>query len=248
MSAEPGGPRPLLGIVGGMGPLASAELVDTIYRCHLREPEQLSPALVLYSDPSIPDRTRALAAGREDELAGRLTAAIGAVVAAGAERVVIACVTAHRVLSRVPTPLRSRVISLVDLALEAVIVDPRPRLLLATDGTRSSGVFEAHPLWIEASASLVTPQVGDQRALHERLYRLKARAPAEELADWLDSLVAAYRVEGFLFGCTELHLLQPVLERRPAAWTAGVVDPLRLVAERLPELMSEEPGSLRRDG
>lgn len=237
MGSETG--PPLLGIVGGMGPLASAELVRTVYRLHVREPEQLAPGLVLYSDPSIPDRTEAIAAGREDELAGRLGAAVEAALAAGARRVVIACVTIHRVLPRLPPRMRGRVISLVDLALDAVIADSRPRLLLATRGTRSSGVFEAHPRWAEAAASLVTPEPGDQGALHDRLYRLKAQAPAEELADWLDTLAAAYEVEGFVFGCTELHLLQPVLERRRAAWSAGVVDPLRIVAERLPELLAD---------
>lgn len=237
MGSEAG--PPLLGIVGGMGPLASAELVRTVYRLHVREPEQLAPGLVLYSDPSIPDRTEALAAGREDELAERLAVAVEAALAAGARRVVIACVTLHRVVPRLSDRLRGRVISLVDLALEAVIADPRPRLLLATDGTRSSGVFEAHPRWAEAAASLKTPEPGDQRALHDRLYRLKAQAPAEEVADWLDSLAAAYEVEGFVFGCTELHLLQPVVERRDAAWSAGVVDPLRIVAERVPELLAD---------
>ena len=48
----------LLGVLGGMGPLASAELVHTIYRLNVAEPEQGSPALLLRSDPSIPDRQR----------------------------------------------------------------------------------------------------------------------------------------------------------------------------------------------
>ncbi len=230
-----------------MGPLASAELVRTIYRLHVREPEQLAPGLVLYSDPSIPDRTEALAAGAADELAGRLATAVEGVLAAGARRAVIACLTIHAVLPRLAPRLRRAVISLVDLALDAVIADPRPRLLLATDGTRASGVFEAHPRWGEASGSLVLPDRGDQRALHRRLYRLKAQASAERFAEWLGALAAAHGVEGFLFGCTELHLLQPVLERRRTGWAAGVVDPLRLVAERLPELLAEPGAALKPD-
>lgn len=53
----------LLGVLGGMGPLASAEFVNTVYRLNMTEPEQQAPALVLRSDPSIPDRTAAILSG-----------------------------------------------------------------------------------------------------------------------------------------------------------------------------------------
>ena len=44
------------GIMGGMGGLASAEFVRTIYEYNAREIEQDSPVLILYSDPTFPDR------------------------------------------------------------------------------------------------------------------------------------------------------------------------------------------------
>ncbi len=52
-----------LGILGGMGALASAELLYTVYRLNTTEPEQGSPVCLLYSDPSIPDRTGAILRG-----------------------------------------------------------------------------------------------------------------------------------------------------------------------------------------
>ena len=73
------------------GLLASAEFVHTIYRLHAGEPEQRAPALVLHSDPSIPDRTAAILAGDTRELAARLAAALAALAASGAQRIVIAC-------------------------------------------------------------------------------------------------------------------------------------------------------------
>ena len=226
-------------MVGGLGPLASAEFVRTVYRLHVRDREQRAPGLVLYSDPSFPDRTEALLGGAGEELVARLAVAIERLRAAGARRVVIACLTIHAVLPRLPPDLRRAVVSLVDLALDAVAADPRPRLLLATEGTRACGVFEAHPRWPAVARSLVLPNAADQRAVHRWIYRLKTQAPAARLVPWLGSRAAAYRVRGFLFGCTELHLLQPLLGRRRTAWAAGVVDPLRIVAERVPELLAE---------
>ncbi|HEY0783486.1 MAG TPA: aspartate/glutamate racemase family protein, partial [Thermoanaerobaculia bacterium] len=66
---------PKLGILGGMGPLASAEFVHTLYRLHLNGPEQGAPACVLLSDPSFPDRTEAILRGESEDLTARLTAA-----------------------------------------------------------------------------------------------------------------------------------------------------------------------------
>ena len=49
--------RTILGILGGMGPLASAEFVRSVYELNVQTKEQASPVCVLYSDPTIPDRT-----------------------------------------------------------------------------------------------------------------------------------------------------------------------------------------------
>jgi aspartate racemase len=119
-----------------MGPLASAEFVYTIYRLNMVKPEQQSPALILRSDPSIPDRTTAILVGDTRELAARLTAALEGLVASGAERIIVACVTAHQVLPEVPEPLRARVVSLLDLIVDELRAASGPHLLLATLGTR----------------------------------------------------------------------------------------------------------------
>ena len=52
-------PRALLGIVGGLGPLASAEFLKTLYEENPFEVEQEGPACLLLSDPNVPDDNRA---------------------------------------------------------------------------------------------------------------------------------------------------------------------------------------------
>src|SRR5215210_6912814 len=104
-----------LGIIGGMGPLASAEFVGTLYRLNLLETEQETPSCILLSDPTFPDRTEAILAGSVDVLAERLEQTLRALLDQGVDRIVIACVTIHHVLPLVPEPLRLKVISLLDL-------------------------------------------------------------------------------------------------------------------------------------
>ncbi|HKH48109.1 MAG TPA: aspartate/glutamate racemase family protein [Thermoanaerobaculia bacterium] len=223
----------LLGILGGMGPLASAELVHTIYRLNMVEPEQRAPALLLHSDPSIPDRTTAILAGDMRELTERLTAALEHLVACGAQRIIIACITAHHVLPEVPEPLRDRVVSLLDLVVDEICAASGPHLLLVTLGTRRARIFEGHERWGEVAGRVLFLDDEDQHRLHEALYRFKQNEPVEPLIPWLESLPGKYGAEGLIFGCTELHLVQRALAHRSGHGALRIIDPLLIAARDL---------------
>jgi len=225
--------RPLLGILGGLGPLASAAFLQTIYRHRTNECEQDAPRCILLSDPTFPDRTEALVRGEEEILAARLTEGLEALVDAGAERLVIACFTIHAILDRIPRDLRRRVLSLIDTVVEevaALSTGTRPLLLLSTSGSRQSGLFSSHPRWREVAANVLLPEDSDQEELHRRLYELKRGAPPSEMLPWLADLRARYEVPGFVFGCTEMHLVQEPL-RQHAEWP--VIDPLTTIARSI---------------
>ena len=227
----------ILGVVGGMGPLASAAFLETIYRLHLAEPEQGSPRVVMISDPAVPDRTEAILERDRGALVAGLTRVLEQAVAAGAERIVLACVTAHQVLSEVPESLRERVVSLLDLMADELVRRRRVHLLLATSGTRETRLFESHPRWSEMAPWLRQVPAEAQREVHEKLYQLKTGAPPIAYLPWLDETVARFGpVDGVVFGCTELHLLQrPLAERGAPAF--AVLDPLELAARKVPELV-----------
>jgi aspartate racemase len=229
-----------LGILGGMGPLASAEFVHTVYRLNLVEPEQAAPVLVLHSDPSIPDRTAAILSGDTRELTKRLIAALEALVAGGAHRIVIPCVTIHHVLPEVPAHLRTRVVSLIDLTVDALRAAQGTYLLLATTGTRQAHIFERHSGWGEVASHVRFLDEGDQFRLHEAIYRFKQNDPLEPFMPWLESLLGKYGTEGLVFGCTELHLFQRQLSHRDREAQAKpllVIDPLLIAAQRLDRLL-----------
>lgn len=232
-------PRPLLGIVGGMGPLASAELLATLYRLNLPAREQDAPRCVLLSDPAFPDRTEAILRGETAELARRLTEAVASLVELGAARVAIACFTVHRVLPELPEALRVKVVSLVDLVVEELLAEAArgvgPHLLLATTGSYRGGVFTGHPRWPEVAGSVRLLGEPDREALHERLYRLKRGESPERTVSFVRELRERYGAEGAVFGCTELHLLQRHLGE---ADRAGVVDPLTTLARRFDEIVA----------
>lgn len=216
-----------------MGPLASAEFVRTIYEENTGDDERGSPACVLYSDPSMPDRTGAILDHETGELAARLTRALSHLQRVGATHVVICCVTLHHCLPAVPYPLRRRVISLLDVVVEEVSASPAPSLLLCTLGVRAASLFERHPRWESIRDRVVMPNATDQRRIHDMIYGdLKRNRCDDSLLRFLDELRRTYGMCSFLAGCTEIHLLHKHV-RRSRSTAYPFIDPLWTVARTL---------------
>jgi aspartate racemase len=220
----------VLGVLGGLGPLASAEFVRTIYSYGAGGPEQEFPVVLLYSDPSFPDRTECLRGASPDEvLLGRLTDALTRLCEMGASRLVICCVTAHHFLPRLPPHLRGRILSLVDLIFDAVMRSPKRRLLLCSNGSRQARIFQSHPLWEANRGRVVLPDADDQDAIHnEIIHRLKRNVKVEEVLPSVSALLSKYGVDSFIAGCTEIHL---VARHLAAAGSHSFIDPLTAIAE-----------------
>jgi len=83
-----------LGILGGMGPAASAEFLKRLVEKTPAACDQEHIPAVLWSDPTIPDRSTALKAGSDEPLAGLLRGVNG-LKASGCTTIVIPCNTAH---------------------------------------------------------------------------------------------------------------------------------------------------------
>lgn len=226
---------PILGVLGGLGPLASAEFLRALYRHHALASEQEMPRCILISDPTFPDRTQAILEGRTDELVPPLSAALSSLVGQGADTLLIACVTVHTVLDRLAPELRRRVVSLIDLVLAEQAARPEPRLLLTTSGTRAARIFERNPRWPGVAPSVLYLDESDQEEIHRRIYRLKRGEEPEACLDWLREIASRYPVRGFIFGCTELHLLQRLIPPGEA------IDPLSIAIRDLHELAPSRP-------
>lgn len=227
-----------LGVVGGLGPLVSAEFLKTIYEEGIVGAEQNSPRVLMYSDPTFPDRTSAFLAGDEEPIVRQLTGVLENLRAQGAARIVICCVTMHHVLHRVPASLRALVVSLIDVATDAVSRSDEKHLLLCSTGTRRLRLFEAHPRWAEIRERIVLPSDDDQDAVHRMIYALKVNEPIGAVAPALESLLRQYGVQSFVAGCTEMHLFA---KHRLRHTEHRCIDPLYVIARDLESVLAGQP-------
>jgi aspartate racemase len=199
--------RETWGILGGMGPLASAEFLKTVYEHNTHAAEQETPRVVLLSDPTMPDRTEALLNGRQELLLQRFTEGLNQLVSMRVSRIVVCCVTIHPLLRQLPPWLREKIVSLVDLVFANLLQNGRKHLLICTEGTRKMRVFQNHHLWAEAAGHIVLPDDEDQALIHQMIYSVKLNQRDMGRIRFLESLLEKYGVSSYIAGCTELHIV-----------------------------------------
>lgn len=214
-----------LGVVGGMGPLASAEFLKTIYEIAIAGREQEAPIVFLYSDPTVPDRTQSLLNGSRTVLLDNLVSALTRLHAMGAARTLICCVTIHSVVPQLPEDLRLRLISLLDVIYANLQRTRERHLLVCSNGTRKLGLFQEHPSWQSLRDYIVLPDDDDQDEVHKMIYRVKQGSEVAGAVPYVETLLRKYQVNSFIAGCTEMHLL--------ARRFANCIDPLTIVAKEL---------------
>ena len=224
--------KTILGVVGGLGPLASAEFLNTIYECSLDGVEQESPLVVMSSDPSFPDRTEAFLRGECDELLNRLVRVLRQLNDMGASKTVICCVTIHYLLPLLPPDLRGRVVSLLDVVMDQVAQSRKRHLLICSKGARRLGLFHNHVRWNFVKDRIVVPDDEDQEEIHyEIIYRIKRKPDVRQFIPRLESLLVKYEADSFIAGCTEIHLLAKHFLSSNRSY--GCIDPLVVIAKEL---------------
>ncbi len=224
--------KSVLGVVGGLGPLASAEFLRTIYEHGLSDLEQESPTVIVYSDPTFPDRTEAFLNGNSEPLLAQLIDVIKRLLEAGATDVVFCCMTIHYLLPRLPVTLRERVISLPDIIFEHLAHTRKRHLLISSSGTRKLGLFDNHAQWSMAQPYIVLPDEDDQNTIHRNLiYPIKTNPDISTLFPLLKLLLEKYEVDSFIAGCSEVHLLaKHFLRSGNHSSEYRCIDPLAILA------------------
>ncbi len=201
--------RLLVGILGGMGPLASAEFISSIHKFDLlnnsRFTEQELSKYILLCDSGIPDRTQNLLNDKKDFLQSEVEKRLQILWNTKVDYIVPVCFTVSAVLHILSR--KFKIVSMVGMAMKEILQRQQKVLILCTQGTRTLNVFVNHPLWSEAKQYVVWPDELDQAKIHEQIYQIKTTNDTGELEPLIDALQIKYHTGLWLAGCTELHLL-----------------------------------------
>lgn len=200
---------PPVGVIGGVGPLATAYFLQRVVQLTDADRDQEHVDLVVLNHATVPDRT--------DFVVGRSALDPGPVLARDARRLerfgvsflVMPCNTAHYFTQQVLDAITVPFVSIVDVTVAAAR-RRAPGLttvgLLATAGTVASGVYE--DAFAVHGIEVVTPDEADQARVNTVIYdQVKAGRPADP--DELRAVAAGLVERGagvVVLGCTELSV------------------------------------------
>lgn len=221
----------ILGVLGGMGPLASAQFMLRLTLLTPAERDQEHIPTVLWSDPRVPDRTRGKLAGGEDPLPWLLRGIAG-LRQAGCGAIVIPCNTAHGWYEPMLREAGVPIPHIVDAAaadLRRIGVSRGTIGLMGTQATLNMRLYQER--LADQGWECVTPsQEQMDRLVTPAIALVKANRVAEAFAPLAEVVndLAGRGVAAVVLGCTEIPL---GIQAGPAsALRAPVVDTIDALA------------------
>lgn len=234
----------IIGILGGMGPEATANLFMSIIRRTRVEKDQDHYRVIIDSNPKIPDRTAAILGHGESPVDSMIQTGRN-LEKMGADVILIPCNTAHYFIEEVQAKINIPILNALE-ELYRYIKGTYPQVgkvgLLATSGTIKTGLYQRYMKEIQ----VVCPKEDTQeRLVMEAIYgehgikRGNTGSYPLELLKSASMELVNQGAQIIIAGCTEVgltlkpeHISKPLIDPMDVAANL-VTDPSINVEERI---------------
>ena len=201
--------EPALGVIGGMGPMASAYFMELVTDMTEASCDQEHLSMYIASCPSVPDRTAFILGESEDDpVPGMIDMGLF-LQSRGVSCIAIPCMTAHYFHDRLQESLRVQVIDAIEetagLLFDAGV---RKAGVMATDGSVKSGIF--YERLKKKGIEYITPDEAGQKKVMSLIYddvKTGRKADLNAFFEVSDSLFKE-GAEAVILGCTELSVIK----------------------------------------
>ncbi|MBQ0101229.1 MAG: amino acid racemase [Firmicutes bacterium] len=208
--------RDLLGIIGGLGPMATVYFYEMLTAHTDAKSDQEHIDILISSRATTPDRTAYITGRSTDSPLPYMIEELKRLENAGVTLAVMPCNTAHYFIDELKNSARVPMLDIIEETVKLCRARGFKRLgLLATEGTASTGSYpkRAEPL----GAEIVLPSEEGQKKVSEIIYsQIKKGLPADarlfsEVADEMK----AKGCDTVILGCTELSLVKKQMSLGP---------------------------------
>lgn len=199
----------ILGVLGGMGPLAGAQFMLRLTLLTPAERDADHIPAVLWSDPRVPDRTRGRGVPEADPLPWLLRGIAG-LAAAGCGAIAVACNTAHEWYPEMQAAAPGPVLHIVDATMEAMVragIPPGPVGLMGTAATLRMRLYQDR-LEPRDWDCLTPPPEEMGRLVTPAIALVKANRPDAAFPPLAEAARGLVRrgARAVVLGCTEIPL------------------------------------------
>ena len=218
----------ILGVVGGLGPLATARFIELITEFTDADSEQDHLNMIVYSFPSIPDRSDFIMGYYLKSPLHRLLYVANELTRQNVDRIAIPCMTAHYFHNSLSERIGVPIINAIEETARYLKENGVKRAgIMASEGTVSSGLF--HKAFERYGIEAIVPSSEQQNNVSHLIYKnIKACLPAD--MDRFHSVEAELRNQGaevIVLGCTEFSLI-----KRDHILGPGYLDAMEVLAQQ----------------
>ncbi|MDD4503683.1 MAG: amino acid racemase [Clostridiaceae bacterium] len=216
----------VLGIVGGMGPLATVKLLEKIVMLTDAKCDQDHLHIIVDNNTSIPDRTSYLIGAGEDPREYLIHSA-KLLCTMGADYLIMPCNTAHYFYSDIVKEINIPFLHMIEETARKIKSDNPESVkvgLLATEGTCKTGVYD--DIFREYGMQVIKPSIEKQKYVSDIIYGIKENRGID-IGSFLSAAeeLKAAGCETFVLGCTELSVLHAQHKLQ-----GNFVDPMEIIA------------------
>lgn len=205
----------IIGILGGMGPMATVDLFTKIIQNTPARCDQEHIRIIIDNHPQIPSRVAAILEGGESPLP-KLIESAKLLENAGASFIVIPCNTAHYWYDQLQAAINIPIYHIIDNAATYIQTHYAAAniMLLATNATVKTGLYQKS--FTARGMALHVPEPDHQKIVDAALEDVKAGYIADNhYLPPLQRILDQYAHDGIqaiIGGCTEIPLLFPYLQ------------------------------------
>lgn len=222
-----------LGILGGVGPLASVRFSEMMINMTDAHTDQEHIPLLMFNDNTIPDRTSFILGRSDVNPVPKMLNGIKKLVDFGSDYVVITCNTAHYFYNELQASTRVPIVNMIEEAVTAAILK-RPGVkkigVLATDGTVESGVYAK--VIEERGLTCAVPSKKSQGVVMDIIYNQVKAGKDVDVHSFL-KIIDELRHDGcdvIILGCTELSVINA--DNNLTLHSGDIVDAMEALAEK----------------
>lgn len=217
----------IIGVIGGMGPLATADLYKKIIYFTVAEKDQDHSHVIIDSNPKIPDRTDYILHKGPSPIP-EIVKSIRRLEAAGCDFLIMPCNTAHTIIEEIKKTTKVPFLNMMEETAKYVAKKHPGEIigLLATDGTVYSGAY--HKYLEKEGVKVVTPSENQEKVMDFIFKGVKSGNVMMSLKG-IEDAVKELTEKGasvILLGCTELSAVSDRIKELDYVF----VDPLDILA------------------
>lgn len=219
----------IVGIIGGMGPEATIDLMQRLIRLTPAADDMDHIHTIVDNDPKIPSRIKAIIDGGGKSPEQHMIKMAHKLESFGADLLVLPCNTAHYYLPALQRSVHIPVLNMIELTVNTLshrFPSARCVGLLGSDAIRITGIYDN--FLKKQNLRAVYPQPNEQQRLMLVIKDVKAGKTCEAVREVFEEIVSDITTEGaevIVIACTELSVITG------GTFVLPVIDALEVLAE-----------------